>query len=47
MKLAVLGRLSSNEALLKTFDRSLEFSKSAVELLSGLKSTSTRPNKIF
>ncbi|XP_028071915.1 cellulose synthase-like protein H1 [Camellia sinensis] len=39
-------RKLSNEALLKTFGRSMEFTKSAAKILSGMKTSSIGPNNI-
>ncbi|KAI8011382.1 Cellulose synthase-like protein H1 [Camellia lanceoleosa] len=41
-----ITRKLSNEALLKTFGRSLEFTKSAAKILSGMKTSSIGPNNI-
>ncbi|KAL7218916.1 hypothetical protein ACSBR2_012059 [Camellia fascicularis] len=41
-----ITRKLSNEALLKTFGRSMEFTKSAAKILSGMKTSSISPNNI-
>ncbi|KAF5950079.1 hypothetical protein HYC85_012072 [Camellia sinensis] len=41
-----ITRKLSNEALLKTFERSMEFTKSAAKILSGMKTSSISPNNI-